>query len=196
MSKKLKKTPKVLLIDNYDSFTYNVLYLLKECGTKSFVVPNDTSLLELKQLCKKHSITHLIISPGPSHPLESGVCLEAIRHFAPHKKILGICLGHQCIAQAFGGEVISLANPTHGKTAHFHFTPNPLFKGVKQGVKIALYHSLYVSQLGQCEALGYSENGVLMALKAKGYQSYGVQFHPESILQDQGKRIMQIFLAL
>ncbi|MCX2717326.1 aminodeoxychorismate/anthranilate synthase component II [Helicobacter sp. MIT 21-1697] len=196
MNRQKHKAPKVLMIDNYDSFTYNVLYLLKQCGAKALVVPNDISLLALEQLCEKHSIAHLIISPGPSHPLESGVCLDAIRHFAPTKKILGICLGHQCIAQAFGGEVISLANPTHGKNAHFYFTPHPLFKGIRQGVKVALYHSLYVSKLGQCEALGYSESGVLLALKARDYQSYGVQFHPESILQEQGRCIVQNFLAL
>ncbi len=230
---------KVLIIDNYDSFTYNIVYLLSTLGIKPQIVPNDTPLLHLKKLI----FSHLIISPGPSHPLDSGVCLEAIKTFAPTHKILGICLGHQCIAQAFGGEVISMPNPTHAKSAglHFvpnplfvapthkilgiclghqciaqafggevismpnpthaksaglHFVPNPLFEGIPQGIQVALYHSLYVSKLGECEALGYSEHNVLMVLKAKGYDCYGVQFHPESILQQKGKRLMKNFLAL
>lgn len=182
----------VLMIDNYDSFTHNVVYLLKVCSANVQIVPNDTDINTLARL----HFSHLIISPGPSHPLESGVCLEAIGYFADSKKILGICLGHQCIAQTFGGEVIPLANPTHGKSARLHFIPNPLFKGIKQGIRVALYHSLHVSKLGTCEALAYSDSGVLMALKAKGCDVYGVQFHPESILQTQGKRIMQNFLAL
>lgn len=185
-------SPKVLIIDNYDSFTYNVIYLLQECGIEPIIVSNDTVL----EAIKKVHFSHLIISPGPSHPLQSGVCLEAIKYFAPTKKILGICLGHQCIAQAFGGEVISLSTPTHAKNARLHFVPNPLFKGVKQGIKVALYHSLYVNKLGECEALGYNDLGVLMVLKAKGYDTYGVQFHPESILQESGKRIMKNFLTL
>ena len=182
----------VLIIDNYDSFTYNVVYLLSALGVQPKIVPNDTPLSRIKKL----DFSHLIISPGPSHPLDSGVCLEAIVAFAPTHKILGICLGHQCIAQAFGGEVISLPNPTHAKSARLYFTPNALFEGIPQGIQIALYHSLYVSKLGECEALGYSENNVLMVLKAKDYDCYGVQFHPESILQQKGKRIMKNFLAL
>ncbi|WP_233705554.1 anthranilate synthase component II [Helicobacter cinaedi] len=182
----------VLIIDNYDSFTYNVVYLLSTLGVKPQIVPNDTPLSCIKKL----DFSHLIISPGPSHPLDSGVCLEAIVTFAPTHKILGICLGHQCIAQAFGGEVISLPNPTHAKSVRLYFTPNALFEGIPQGIQIALYHSLYVSKLGECEALGYSENNVLMVLKAKDYDCYGVQFHPESILQQKGKRIMKNFLAL
>lgn len=183
---------KVLIIDNYDSFTYNIVYLLSTLGIKPQIVSNDTPLSHLKKLI----FSHLIISPGPSHPLDSGVCLEAIKTFAPTHKILGICLGHQCIAQAFGGEVISMPNPTHAKSAGLHFVPNPLFEGIPQGIQVALYHSLYVSKLGECEALGYSEHNVLMVLKAKGYDCYGVQFHPESILQQKGKRLMKNFLAL
>ncbi|TLD97564.1 aminodeoxychorismate/anthranilate synthase component II [Helicobacter jaachi] len=192
MGQKCAFRAKVLVIDNYDSFTYNIIYLLQNLGLQPIVLTNDVDLATLQQ----HTFSHLIISPGPSHPLDSGVCLEAIRYFAPSKKILGICLGHQCIAQAFGGEVIPLENPIHAKSGRLFFSPNPLFKGVKQGVKIALYHSLYVSKLGACEPLGYSEANVLMALKARAFDTYGVQFHPESILQAQGKIIMRNFLRL
>lgn len=183
---------RVLLIDNYDSFTYNLVYMLKNLGYLPVILSNDC-LLEDLQKC---DFSHLIISPGPSHPREAGVCLEAIRYFAPNKKILGVCLGHQCIAEAFGGVVSALKSPTHGKSSTLSFVPNPLFNGVEQGIRIALYHSLYVSSLGRCEALGYSADGVLMVLKAKGYDTYGVQFHPESILQQQGENIMMNFLAM
>lgn len=186
------KHKKVLIIDNYDSFTYNILYLLLAIGADVQIVPNDTALSHITRL----DFSHLLISPGPSHPLDSGVCLEAISTFAPTKKILGICLGHQCIAQAFGGEVVSMPSPTHAKSAILHFVPNPLFEGIPQGIRVALYHSLHVRELGGCEALGYSDKNVLMVLKAKGYDTYGVQFHPESILQQKGKKIMKNFLAL
>lgn len=183
---------RVLLIDNYDSFTYNLVYMLQNLGHSPMILPNDCKLKDLQ----KYDFSHLIISPGPSHPREAGVCLEAIRYFAPSKKILGVCLGHQCIAEAFGGVVSALKSPTHGKFSSLSFVPNPLFDGVKQGIHIALYHSLYVSSLGKCEALGYSAEGVLMVLKAMGYDTYGVQFHPESILQQQGERIVMNFLAM
>lgn len=183
---------KILMIDNYDSFTYNLVYLLQNLGHTPVVLPNDCTLDELK----KREFSHLIISPGPSHPRDSGVCLQAIKHFAPDKKILGVCLGHQCIAEAFGGVVSPLHSPMHGKVSLLRFVPNLLFEGVDQNIHIALYHSLYVSDLGECEALGYSAEGVLMALKAYKYDTYGVQFHPESILQQQGERIVKNFLAM
>lgn len=182
----------VIMIDNYDSFTYNVIYLLKELGTNPIVLQNNCSLQELQS----HDFSHLVISPGPSSPLDSGICLEAITHFAPTKKILGICLGHQCIAVAFGGEVIGLDNPIHAKKGIMDFRENPLFKGISSPLEVALYHSLHVSKLGACEALGYSRQGIVMALKAQQYDTYGIQFHPESILQKHGKTILKNFLDL
>ncbi len=184
---------RAVMIDNYDSFSHNVAYLLKELGLKLTILTNDCNIKDIS----KHSFEILVISPGPSHPLQSGICLEAIKHYAPHKKILGICLGHQCIAHVFGGEVIPLENPVHGKTSLITFDrANPLFSGISSPLKVARYHSLHVSSLGNCKALAYSDDGIIMALKANCYNTYGFQFHPESILQEQGKKLVSNFLAL
>ena len=183
---------RVVLIDNYDSFTYNLVYLLRDIGVEVAIFHNDCTLETLK----KQTFQALIISPGPSHPLQSGICLNAIQYFAPHKKILGICLGHQCIAHVFGGEVTSMKTPQHGKTAYISFKKHPLFKGIGQPLQVASYHSLHVSKLGKCKALAYSEDGVVMALQANDYETYGLQFHPESILQHSGKKLLQNFFKL
>ncbi len=180
------------MIDNYDSFTYNIVALLKKLGVKPIILKNDCSL----QTIQNYQFTHLIISPGAGHPSGALVCLEAIRYFAPSKKILGICLGHQCIAHVFGGQIVPLKNPCHGKTQNILFKKNPLFLGLKQNIKVALYHSLYVNELGNCDSLAFSSNGICMALKAKKYDCYGIQFHPESILQEKGKKIINNFLHL
>ncbi|RDU67081.1 glutamine amidotransferase [Helicobacter didelphidarum] len=192
MKHKSYKTKQVLMIDNYDSFTYNIIYLLRELGIQPIILQNDCSLEDILS----YDFSHLCISPGPSHPIDAGISLEAIKYFAPSKKILGICLGHQCIAHAFGGEVSRMSFPTHGKTSLLHFEPNILFKDIHSPIQIALYHSLHVSNLGACEALGYSTEGIIMALKVKGYDTYGVQFHPESILQHKGKKILKNFLEI
>lgn len=184
---------RVVLIDNYDSFTYNVVYLLRDIGVEVVIFQNDCNLEKLK----KQDFNALIIAPGPSHPLQSGICLSAIRYFAQHKKILGICLGHQCIAHVFGGKVTSMQNPQHGKVSYISFnTYNPLFKDIKQPLKVARYHSLHVSKLGSCKAIAHSDDGVIMALQANDYKTYGIQFHPESILQHYGKKLLQNFLTL
>lgn len=187
---------RVVLIDNYDSFTHNVVYLLCDIGIEVTIFRNDCNLETLK----KQAFHALIIAPGPSHPLQSGICLDAIRYFAPYKKILGICLGHQCIAHVFGGEVTSMQTPQHGKVASVLFNKtfenHPLFKGIEQPLQVALYHSLHVSKLGNCKALACSEDGVVMVLQAQNYKTYGIQFHPESILQHSGKKLLQNFFAL
>lgn len=183
---------RVILIDNYDSFTHNVVYLLREIGVEVSILRNDSSL----QTLKDSNFDALVIAPGPSHPLQSGICLEAIKYFAPFKKILGICLGHQCIAHVFGGEVVSMQTPQHGKISHVTFSNHPLFHGIKTPLKVGRYHSLHVSKLGKCRALAWSEDNVVMALQAESYQTYGIQFHPESILQDQGKKLLTNFFEL
>lgn len=190
------KNAKVLIIDNFDSFTYNIVYLLKSLDINPIILQNTCSLNDILHI----DFSHLIISPGPSSPQNAGVSLECIRHFAKSKKILGICLGHQCIAECFGGKVKPMSAPTHAKSRLMHFKKNALFKGIKSPLKIGLYHSLYVSKLDSIEskklkALGYS-NGVLMALKVRGYKVYGIQFHPESILQKNGKKILKNFLKM
>ncbi|GAB0172565.1 aminodeoxychorismate/anthranilate synthase component II [Helicobacter trogontum] len=183
---------RVVLIDNFDSFTHNVVYLLREIGIEVIVLRNDCTLQTLQNI-NFHS---LVIAPGPSHPLQSGICLDAIKYFAPFKKILGICLGHQCIAHVFDGEVTPMQTPQHGKTSHVTFNDHPLFHGIRAPLRVGRYHSLHVSKLGKCEALAWSEDGIIMALQAKGYQTYGIQFHPESILQEQGKKLLKNFFDL
>lgn len=183
---------RVVLIDNYDSFTHNVVYLLRDIGVEVAIYRNDCTLETLKE----QDFQALVIAPGPSHPLQSGICLDAIKYFAPHKKILGICLGHQCIAQVFGGEVTSMKTPQHGKITHMSFNSCGIFSGIESPLQVARYHSLHVSRLGNCKALAYSEDGVVMALKANNYKTYGLQFHPESILQKLGKKLLQNFFEL
>lgn len=181
----------VILIDNYDSFTHNVVYLLRDIGIKVIVLHNDCSLQTLQDF----NFDALIIAPGPSHPLQSGICLKAIKYFAPFKKILGICLGHQCIAHVFGGKVTPMQIPRHGKTSNVTFSNHPLFNGIKTPLKVGLYHSLHVSRLGKCRALAWSD-GIVMALQAEDYNTYGIQFHPESILQEQGRKLLTNFFDI
>ncbi|MBX1886396.1 anthranilate synthase component II [Campylobacter peloridis] len=186
---------KVLIIDNYDSFTYTIAFYLKELGIKYKIIKND-KFKKAKKL-KKYHFSHLIISPGPNSPKESKLSLKAIKYFKKKKKILGICLGHQCIVHAFGGKISKLPNPTHGKVKSINFKPNPLFNQLKQNFKICLYHSLYVSNIGKkCEILAWSEDKIIMALKHKKYPIYGIQFHPEAVLSQNGKKLLRNFLAL
>ena len=183
---------KVLIIDNYDSFTYTIAYYLKELNIKYKVIKND-KYKHAKKL-EKYSFTHLIISPGPNSPQDSKLSMEAIKYFAKTKKILGICLGHQCIAEIFGGKVEQLSNPIHGKTKKIHFKDNKIFKGLKNNFNACLYHSLHVSKIGnKCKILAKSEDSVIMALKHKKYSIYGIQFHPESVLSQNGKKILKNF---
>lgn len=185
------KARRLVLIDNYDSFTYNLVYLLKRLGAPPIILHNDIGLDELG----RHKFTHLLISPGHGSPSQSRICIEAIKSFAPIVPILGICLGHQCIATAFGGEVSPMHAPKHGVTSSISFVDNPLFKGLKQGLCVGLYHSLVVTKPGECEVLATSHEGFIMALKHKNWPCYGIQFHPESILQEGGKKILKNFLA-
>lgn len=193
------KIKKVLLVDNYDSFTYNIVYYLKELGIKVKVVKNDFAKLEeaIKFACGFHA---LIISPGFGTPLDSALSIELIKALAPKMKILGICLGQQCIAAAFGGKVEKMPSPCHARSLECELVgQNELFAGIKKPFKVALYNSLCVSKLGECELLATSQiNGqkIAMAIKHKNYKCYGVQFHPESILTKQGKKIFKNFLKL
>lgn len=186
---------KVLIIDNYDSFTYTIAYYLKELNIDYKIIKND-KYKNVKKL-KKYNFTHLLISPGPNSPKQSKLSLKAIKYFKKTKKILGICLGHQCIAYVFGGKISKLKNPTHGKIKTINYKPNSLFKDIKSNFKICLYHSLYVKKISKkCEILAKSEDDIIMALKHKKYDIYGLQFHPESILSQNGKKILNNFLNL
>ncbi|MBM0637036.1 aminodeoxychorismate/anthranilate synthase component II [Campylobacter sp. VicNov18] len=186
---------KILFIDNYDSFSYIIVYYLKELGYDCKVIKND-SFKKAKEL-KKFNFTHLIISPGPNSPKESKMSLKAIKYFKKKKKILGICLGHQCIAEVFGGEVSPMEKPMHGKISKLYFKKDPLFKGIKKENPICLYHSLHISTMPKsCKILAHNSQNIIMAIKHKKYDIYGLQFHPEAILTQKGKILLKNFMEL
>ena len=188
----------ILMIDNYDSFTYNVVQYCRELGADLKIIRNDEmSVLEIEKL----SAEKIIISPGPASPDEAGVTLDVIKHFADKLPILGICLGHQSIAQVFGGDVVRAQNMMHGKTSIMQQTGEcTLFKGLPQEFRATRYHSLIVKKETlpkQIEPTAFSmDDEEIMALKIKDKEIYGVQFHPESIMSEYGHKIIGNFLAL
>jgi len=191
-----RNTKMVLMIDNYDSFTYNIVQYCLELGATLKVIRNDElSLEEIAAL----SPEKIIISPGPATPNEAGVSLDVIKHFAGKAPILGICLGHQAIAQAFGGEVIRAKNMMHGKTSPIQqHASTCLFEGLPETFTTTRYHSLVVNQENLPDCIiptAYSaDDGEIMALEVAGLPVYGVQFHPESILSEHGYDILRNFL--
>lgn len=180
----------IALIDNYDSFTYNIVQYLHELGS-------EIAVFEAKGIPNLMEYSHIIISPGAGKPSEAIESLKVIEKYAQIKPILGICLGHQCIAHFFGGKVIKGKEPVHGKTSHLRFLPNPLFGGCAQGFEVMRYHSLCVDEVGDdLEEIAWSEDGVIMAIRHKTLPIYGVQYHPESILSENGKLILNNFISM
>jgi len=188
----------VLMIDNYDSFTYNVVQYCKELGADLKVIRNDElSVEEIKALDPEK----IILSPGPSTPDEAGVTLEVIKEFADSTPIFGICLGHQSIAQAFGGEVIRAKNMMHGKTSQVEVDcQTPIFKDLPNEFRATRYHSLTVNKENLPEniiATSHStDDDEIMSLQIKDRPIYGVQFHPESIMSEYGHEMLDNFLKL
>lgn len=205
----------MILIDNYDSFTYNIVQYLKELGVEPKVFKNDEiSIDELKNM----KFSSIVISPGPKNPNESGISLDVIKEFHQTKKILGICLGHQCLAQFFEAKIIKDKEPYHGKVSKIYFNEEDndwLFEGLEQGFEATRYHSLIVDNgslpdclipLAYTDVVGLSSptycslltahDSLLMAIKHKNYPIYGVQFHPEAILTQGGKRLISNFLNI
>jgi anthranilate synthase component 2 len=188
----------ILMIDNYDSFTYNIVQYCLELGADLKVIRNDElSVEEIESLNPEK----IIISPGPATPNEAGVSLEVIEKFKDKKPIFGICLGHQSIAQAFGGEVIRAKNMMHGKTSQIDIIDhNKIFKDLPDEFRATRYHSLTVNKNNlpsNIEVLAYSKDDrEIMALKIKDLPIYGVQFHPESIMSEYGYEIIDNFLKL
>lgn len=183
----------MILIDNYDSFTYNIVQYLKELGIEPKIFKNDeVTISELKKI----NFEHIIISPGPKNPDESGISMDVIEEFYKTKKILGICLGHQCIAQFFGGKIIKSKKPTHGKVSKIYFKKNSLFEGIKQGFEATRYHSLEIDKKfipKDIQIIAEARDKTIMAIKHKNYPIYGVQFHPEAILTQGGKILLTNF---
>jgi len=188
----------ILMIDNYDSFTYNIVQYCKELGADLKIIRNDEmSVEEIEKLNPQK----IIISPGPASPDEAGVTLEVIEYFKDKLPILGICLGHQSIAQVFGGNVVRAKNMMHGKTSKMKQTVAcEIFKDLPQEFIATRYHSLIVDKNtlpSSVEPVAYSEDDdEIMALRIKNKDIYGVQFHPESIMSEYGHEIIRNFLKL
>jgi anthranilate synthase/aminodeoxychorismate synthase-like glutamine amidotransferase len=185
----------ILLIDNYDSFTYNLYQYLSELGALVEVFRNDRiSIAEIERMAP----ARIVISPGPGRPEDGGVSLECIEKLGPRIPLLGVCLGHQCIGQAFGGKVVSAPRLMHGKTSGIAHDGKGLFKGVENPFTATRYHSLIVDEksLPDCfEITARTQEGELMGLRHKKHPIEGIQFHPESILTPAGKAILKNFIG-
>ena len=184
----------LLLIDNYDSFTYNLFQYLSELGEEVMVVRNDkTSLEEIDRMRPQH----IVVSPGPSTPLRAGISNDVIRHFGSRLPILGVCLGHQCIGYSYGGSFGQAKEIMHGKSSLIYHNGKGVLAGIPSPFSAIRYHSLEVKREGlpQClEVTAWTDDGTIMGLKHREYPVEGVQFHPESFMTEQGKKLLRNFL--
>ncbi|OIO38120.1 MAG: anthranilate/aminodeoxychorismate synthase component II [Candidatus Omnitrophica bacterium CG1_02_49_10] len=186
----------ILMIDNYDSFTYNLVQYLGELGGKLAVYRNDEITIKDIERMKPEKI---VISPGPGRPEDGGISSAAIKHFGGRVPILGVCLGHQCIAHVFGGDIVGARRLMHGKTSLMHHNGKDIFKGLSNPFEATRYHSLIVkrSTFPEClEVTAQTDKKEIMGLKHKVFQIYGVQFHPESILTKSGKKLLSNFIKM
>lgn len=186
----------LVLIDNYDSFTYNLVHYIGELGADSFVVRNDKITVD-EVLAKKPKA--IVLSPGPCTPDDAGVCLDLIKAVDGRIPILGVCLGHQSIGQAYGGTVVRADEPMHGKLSTITHTNKGVFAGLEPSFEVTRYHSLIIERntLPEClEITAETDDGIIMGVQHKEAAVHGVQFHPESIASEHGHRILANFLAL
>ena len=186
----------LLLIDNYDSFVYNLDRYLVELGCETKVIRNDVMNVATVRLLKPQAI---VISPGPCTPNEAGISIELIRQLSDSIPILGVCLGHQAIAAAFGGDIIRAPEPVHGRTSLVEHSGTELFEGLPSPLKVGRYHSLIVDEATLSPEListARTEDGIPMALQHRTRPLYGVQFHPESVLTAAGRPLLANFLRL
>ncbi len=187
---------RLLVIDNYDSFTYNLVHFLGELGAQSTVRRNDRITLDEIAALRPEAI---VISPGPATPTEAGICLAAIERFAGSTPILGVCLGHQAIGQAMGGDVVRAPDLMHGKTSRISHTGRGVFRGLNSGFEATRYHSLIVRREtlpAELEVTATSDEGLIMGMQHRTLPLHGVQFHPESIASENGHALLQNFLNL
>ena len=187
----------ILVIDNYDSFTYNLVQYLGELGADVRVRRNDqVTLGEVEAMAPEQ----ILISPGPGRPENAGITLEAIKEFGPRMPILGVCLGHQAIGLAFGGEVVRAPLPIHGKTSTVQHNRAGVFTGLAPEFQAGRYHSLVVAERtlpAELEVTARTkEDGLVMGLRHRSLPIHGVQFHPESVLTNEGRRILRNFLEM
>lgn len=184
----------ILVVDNYDSFTYNLVQYLGELGEEIEVVRNDTITIDE---IKRKKPEKIVLSPGPGTPDQAGICLDLIKSLSGQVPILGVCLGHQAIAQAFGGKVIPANRLMHGKTSPVSHDGRSIFQGIPSPVTVTRYHSLIVGRDGLSKELEISaetDHGEIMAIRHRRFPVEGVQFHPESILSEYGKQILANFI--
>jgi anthranilate synthase/aminodeoxychorismate synthase-like glutamine amidotransferase len=184
----------VLLIDNYDSFVYNLARYVRELGEAPLVRRNDAMTVDdILDLAP----SHVIISPGPCSPVEAGISTDVVRRVGPSIPVLGVCLGHQCIGAAYGGEIVRAGRPMHGKTSRIRHRGTDLFTGLPNPFLASRYHSLVISPASvppELEVSATSEDGEIMAVKHATHPVFGVQFHPESVLTEHGYRMLDHFL--
>ncbi len=184
----------ILLIDNYDSFVYNLARYVGELGYERCVRRNDDiSLDEIRDL----NPSHIIISPGPCAPLQAGISLDVIRHFGESIPILGVCLGHQAIAEAYGGVVVRARHPMHGKASDIIHDEKDLFQGIRNPLRVARYHSLIVGEAslpGELVVTARCDKGEVMGIRHREFPVFGVQFHPESVLTQEGHGMLRNFI--
>ena len=185
----------ILLLDNYDSFTFNLAQYLGELGAPPAVRRNDEITLDEIAAMRP---SHIVISPGPGRPEDAGISVAAIRRFGPTTPVLGVCLGHQGIGIAFGGAVVRAAQLMHGKVSAVQHDGRGVFRGVSQPFVAGRYHSLVVADPlpGDLEAAARTDDGTLMGVRHREFPIHGVQFHPESVLTGEGKQLLRNFLEL
>jgi anthranilate synthase/aminodeoxychorismate synthase-like glutamine amidotransferase len=186
----------ILVIDNYDSFTYNLVQYFGELGADPKVYRNDAITIDQIRELKPERI---VISPGPGVPRDAGITIEVVRAFAGKLPILGVCLGNQAIGEAFGGRVVRAAHLMHGKTSEICHDSATIFRGLPYRFKATRYHSLIVEKEGLPDSLEVSAttpDGLIMGLRHREYPVEGVQFHPESVMTEHGKKLLQNFLKL
>jgi anthranilate synthase component II len=184
----------ILLLDNYDSFVYNLARYVRELGETPAVHRNDTLTVEDVAAMAP---SHIIISPGPCSPAESGISTDVVRRLGATIPILGVCLGHQCIGAAYGGEIVRAGQPMHGKTSMIHHRGEGIFRGLPAPFRATRYHSLVIAPASvpdELEVTATSEDGEIMAVQHRRHPVHGVQFHPESVLTEHGYRLVDHFL--
>lgn len=184
----------ILMIDNYDSFVYNVVQFLEELGEEIIVKRNDKITI---QEIEKLNPEIIVLSPGPCSPKESGICVEVVKHFKGIKPILGICLGHQIIGYAFGANIVKAKQPVHGKVYPIEHKNKGVFRHLKNPLNVTRYHSLIIDEFSlpdDLEITAKTKEGEIMGIRCKNYHIEGVQFHPEAILSEYGHDILRNFI--
>ena len=186
----------LLMIDNYDSFVFNLVRYIEELGEEVIIYRNDKiSIEEIKGL----EIDGIIISPGPKSPKEAGISLDILHNFKGIKPILGICLGHQCIGHYFGSKVVKGKEPVHGKISYINHKGTDLFEGIKNPLRVTRYHSLIIDNDNlseNIEVTSYTEDDTIMGIRHKEYPIFGLQFHPEAEMTEDGHKLLKNFIDI